>query len=150
MPDARALIQSAQVRVLRLFLDGDKVKVEAPHSLDGDTKALIEELRRHKEEIRSVLTTAASIRAQDEDLALIRAWVVKEARGEDGELRAVLICSALLEVHLWMILDRSFEPKDNLAVYFREEIPLLKGKSMEDLKLIQETKLIFPGARVVQ
>ncbi len=85
-----------------------------------------------------------------EDLALIRAWVVKEARGEDGELRAVLICSALLEAHLWMILDRSFEPKDNLAVYFREEIPLLKGQSLEDLKLIHETKLIFPGARVIQ
>jgi len=85
-----------------------------------------------------------------EDLAPIRAWVVEEARGENGELRAVLICSALLEDHLWMILDRSFEPKDNLAIYYSEEIPLLKGKSLEDLKLIQETKLIFPGAKEIQ
>ena len=85
-----------------------------------------------------------------EDLTPIRAWVVKEARGENGNLRAAMICSALLEVDLWMILDRSFEPKDNLAVYYAEEIPLLKGKSLEDLKLIQETKLIFPGCRVVQ
>ena len=55
MPDARALIQSAQVRGLRLFLDGDKVKVEAPYSLDGDTKALIEELREQKEQVKSIL-----------------------------------------------------------------------------------------------
>jgi len=27
---------------------------------------------------------------------------------------------------------------------------LLKGKSLEDLKLIHETKLVFPGARVIQ
>ncbi len=85
-----------------------------------------------------------------ENLNSIRAWVVEEARGENGDLRAVLICSTLLEAHLWMILDRSFQPKDNLAVYYAEEIPLLKGKSLEDLKLIQETKLIFPGAKVIQ
>ena len=32
----------------------------------------------------------------------------------------------------------------------REELPLLKGKSLNDLKLIQETKLIFPGAKMIQ
>ena len=88
--------------------------------------------------------------AQEEDLAPIRAWIASEVRGDNGELRAVMICSALLESHLWMILDRSFEPRDNLAVYYAEEIPLLKGKSLEDLKLIHETKLIFPGARLIQ
>ena len=85
-----------------------------------------------------------------EDLTPIRAWVVDRVYGENGELRAILICSAMLEAHLWVVWDRSFEPKDNLAVYYAEEIPLLKGKSMENLKLIHETKLIFPGARVVQ
>ena len=55
MRDVHALIESAQVRGLRLFLDGDKVKVEAPHSLDGDTRALIEELREQKEEVKSIL-----------------------------------------------------------------------------------------------
>ena len=55
MPDVRALIESAQVRGLRLFLDGDRVKVKAPQSLDENAKALIEELREHKEEIKSVL-----------------------------------------------------------------------------------------------
>ena len=85
-----------------------------------------------------------------EELMPIRAWIVQEARGENGELRAVLICSAVLEDHLWLILDREFTPHDGLACYYAEEIPLLKGKSLEDLKLIHKTKLIFPGCRVVQ
>jgi len=88
--------------------------------------------------------------ALEEDLAPIRAWIVEEAREENGKLRAVLICSALLEAHLWVVWDRSFEPTDNLAIYFGEEMPLLRGKSMGDLKLIHQTKLIFPGCRVVQ
>ncbi len=90
-----------------------------------------------------------SVEAED-NLSSIRAWIVEEIRGENGELRAVLMCSALLEAHLWMILDRSFEPKDNLAVYYAEEIPLLKGKSLEDLQEIHRVKLIFPGCRVIQ
>jgi len=85
-----------------------------------------------------------------EDLTSIRAWVVEEVRGDNGDLRAIQVCSAMLEAHLWVVWDRGFQPKDNLAVYFGEEMPLLKGKSMEDLKLIHETKLIFPGCRVVQ
>ena len=65
-------------------------------------------------------------------------------------IQAVKICSHVLEDEIWLILDREFIPHDGLAVYYAEEIPLLKGKSLEDLKLIHETKLIFPGARVIQ
>ncbi len=81
---------------------------------------------------------------------ILRAWVVEKVRRENGELRAVMICSALLEDHLWVVWDRSFEPKDGLAIYSAEELPLLRGKCLEDLKLIHQTKLVFPGARVVQ
>ena len=85
-----------------------------------------------------------------EDITPIRAWVVEEIRSQNGGLRAIQICSAVLEAHLWVVWDRNYEPTDGLAVYFGEEMPLLKGKNMEDLKLIQETKLIFPGCRVIQ
>ena len=85
-----------------------------------------------------------------EDITPIRAWVVQEVRGDNGDLRAIQICSAMLEAHLWVVWDRSFEPKDNLAVYFEGEMSLLKGKSLEDLKLIHETKLIFSRCRVIQ
>ncbi len=150
MPTVRSLIETAQTKGLRLFLADGKGKVQAPQSLDENAKALIEELRGHREEIKAILTTADSIQPQDEDLAPIRAWVVEEVRADNGKLRAVLIFSGMLEAHLWMIRDRSFQPNDGMACYFAEEIPLLKGKSLEDLKLIHQTKLIFPGCRVVQ
>ncbi len=55
MSAVRSLIETAQARGLRLFLAEGKVKVQAPPRLDGEMKALIEELREHKEEIKSVL-----------------------------------------------------------------------------------------------
>ena len=55
MPDVESLIEIAKAKGLRLFLAEGKVKVQAPQNLDENTKALIEELREHKEEIKSVL-----------------------------------------------------------------------------------------------
>jgi len=69
---------------------------------------------------------------------------------EAETIQAVKIASTVLNDDIWLILDRAFIPHDGLAVYYTEEIPLLKGKSLEDLKLIHQTKLTFPGARVVQ
>ena len=56
MPDVRSLIETAQTKGLRLFLKEGRVKVQAPSRLDGDMKALIEELRGHREEIKSFLS----------------------------------------------------------------------------------------------
>lgn len=78
-----------------------------------------------------------------------RAWMVEEVR-DGGNLKAVKICSAVLEDHLWLILDRSFEPRDDLAVYYPEELPILKTKTPEDLREIHKVKLAFPGYRVIQ
>lgn len=78
-----------------------------------------------------------------------RASVAEEIR--DGDcLKAVKICSAVLEDHLWLILDRSFEPRDGLAIYYAEELPVLKTKTPEELKEIHKAKLAFPGCRVIQ
>ena len=59
MPDVGSLIESAKAMGLRLFLADGKVKVRAPQALDGDTKALIEKLRGHKEEIKALLSQSA-------------------------------------------------------------------------------------------
>ena len=75
---------------------------------------------------------------------------MEEARGEDGKLKAVLIYSIPLDDDLWMVFDRSFEPEGDLAVYFSEEIPLLRGKTLEELREIHKVKLEFPGCRIVQ
>ncbi len=58
MPDVQSLIESAEARGLRLFLADGKVRVEAPQTLDGDMKALIEELKEHREEIKALLSQA--------------------------------------------------------------------------------------------
>jgi hypothetical protein len=78
-----------------------------------------------------------------------RASVVEEIR--DGEkLKGVKICSAVLEDHLWLILDRSFEPRDGLAIYYPEELPILRTKPTQELRGIHKAKLAFPGCRVIQ
>lgn len=78
-----------------------------------------------------------------------RAWVVEEVC-ENGNLKAVKICSAVLQDHLWLVIDRSFEPKDGLAIYYGEELPELKTKTADQLREIHRVKLVYPGARVIQ
>ena len=78
-----------------------------------------------------------------------RAWVAEEIQA-GGSLKAVKICSALLEDHLWLILDRSFEPRDSLAIYYPEELPILKTKTPDELREIHRVKLAFPRCRVIQ
>jgi len=79
----------------------------------------------------------------------LRAWVVEEVR-QGGTLEAVKICSHILEDDIWLILDRSFIPKDGLACYYAEEIPLLRNKTPEELREIHKAKLAFVGARIIQ
>jgi hypothetical protein len=78
-----------------------------------------------------------------------RAWVVEEIR-HGGMLKAAKICSAVLEDHLWLIFDRSFEPKDGLAIYYPEELATIATKSPEELREIHKVKLKFPRCRVIQ
>ena len=61
MSGVQSLIEAAQARGLRLFLAEGKVKVQAPHNLDGDIKALIEKLRGHREEIKTILATTTNL-----------------------------------------------------------------------------------------
>jgi len=55
MPDVQSLIESAEARGLTLFLADGKVQVRAPQDLDADTKAILRELREHKEEVESFM-----------------------------------------------------------------------------------------------
>ncbi len=53
--DARVLIETLQSRGLSVSLARDKIRVEAPQEPDGDTKAILQELREHREEVKSFL-----------------------------------------------------------------------------------------------
>ncbi len=54
--DARILIETLQGRGLSISLVGDRVRVEGPQEPDEDTKALLQELREHKEEVKVLLS----------------------------------------------------------------------------------------------
>lgn len=69
---------------------------------------------------------------------------------EDKTILGVKIASSILGDEIWLVLDRSFTPKDGLACYYAEEIPLLRDKTSEELREIHKAKLAFPGARVIQ
>jgi hypothetical protein len=79
----------------------------------------------------------------------LRAWVAEEIR-EGNSLRAVKIYSGVLEDHLWLILNRGFESKNGLAIYYAEELTELKTKTFDQLREIHKIKLAFPGCRVTQ
>ncbi len=57
--DARVLIETLQGRGLSISLARDKIRVEAPKEPDEDTKALLQELREHREEVKSLLSQVA-------------------------------------------------------------------------------------------
>ena len=78
-----------------------------------------------------------------------RAWVVEEIR-HGQTLRAVKICSALLEDDLWLVIDRIYQPTDGLAIYYAEELSELRTKTQDQLREIHKVKLAFPGCRVIQ
>ncbi len=57
--DARVLIETLQSRGLTISLAGDRVRVESPQEPDEDTKSLLQELREHREEVKSLLSQVA-------------------------------------------------------------------------------------------
>jgi hypothetical protein len=55
-----------------------------------------------------------------------------------------------LQDHLWLVIDRSFEPKDGPAIYYSEELSELKTKTPDQLREIHNVKLTFPRCRIIQ
>ena len=86
----------------------------------------------------------------ESDMGFLRASVINEVRARDGSLRGQLVFSDLFNDQIWIISDRELTPVDDCALYYKEEVPLLRGKTPEDLALIQKVKLEFPGCRVIQ
>src|SRR5215467_4761627 len=59
----------------------------------------------------------------------------------EGQIVAVEICSEVLQAHIWLAFDKSFDPKDKQAVFYADEIPLLKNKAAEQLREIHKVNL---------
>jgi hypothetical protein len=69
---------------------------------------------------------------------------------DEGRIVAVEICSSVLEAHIWLAFDKDFNPGDGQAVFYAHEIPILTGKTAEQLREIHKTKLAFGSGRVTQ
>ena len=80
-----------------------------------------------------------------------RAWEIERVTDlATGELRAVHICSAQLESHLWVLADPEFIPVDNDPIFFADEFEFLKTKSIETMREVLEVKRVYPRSRVIQ
>ena len=55
MADTLRLLEAAQERGVRFRLSGDELQFRVLQELDGDTEALIYELRRNKQRVRALL-----------------------------------------------------------------------------------------------
>ena len=53
--DVRTLIETLRDRGISFRLDGERIKVVAPAEPDAETKAMLDELRRRREEVRVAL-----------------------------------------------------------------------------------------------
>jgi hypothetical protein len=70
---------------------------------------------------------------------------------ENGEIVAVVICSKILESHIWLSFSDDFNPADGQAIYYADELEFLKTKTPEQLREIHKIKVAFgPGSRVRQ
>jgi hypothetical protein len=63
----------------------------------------------------------------------------------DSRLTAVLICSHVLQDHVWLALADRDPYGDGLAVYSPDELEFLKDKDAETLREIHRVKLAFGG-----
>jgi hypothetical protein len=71
---------------------------------------------------------------------------------DNGELVAVLICSKILEAHIWFALNDDWKPDpcDKTPVFYASELPFLRTKTVETLREIFKVKIKFGGGLVGQ
>jgi len=123
-------------------------------------KSMVERIQKGEEAIAKARGEGRNVSEWEARLAelkreaiepLPRASVINEVTdGATGEIRAVHLCSAPLETHLWVLRDREFVPLGDDPIFFEDELEVLKTKSIEELREALKAKIVFPRARVVQ
>src|SRR5262249_51678179 len=69
----------------------------------------------------------------------------------EGRIVAVEICSEVLEAHIWLAFRDDFMPAEGepVAVFYADELLLLKNKTAEQLREIHKVKVVFgPTSRM--
>jgi hypothetical protein len=186
MTTVAVLVDQIRSRGFFLQLVNANVRIRGPKQPEGESLALIDELRQRRDEVKAFLTGTCSKpiehpqSIQPPSLGCkCAAYIYRQLRldgdgfdwmcsrcgktlhvaepqpqrpdATEGQIVAVEICSEVLQAHIWLAFDKSFDPKDGQAVFYADEIPLLKDKTPEQLRQIQKVKLAFgPGSRVRQ
>jgi hypothetical protein len=60
---------------------------------------------------------------------------------DHGEVVAVLIRAPILDASIWLAFEDTFNPTDKRAVFYAEELALLKDKTPAELQKIHALKL---------
>jgi hypothetical protein len=171
--DIRIIIEQVRARGFAIYLVDGVLKVKGPAAPDGETARLLDFLREHRDRVKAVLSEKpcwncgepmslvkdiygcdvlicdhCSVSSDDllkRESGVVGAQVAQQFT-VNGDLKAVELCSRVLEDHLYILFDRAFElPNKSLAVYFPEEFEFLQTKGLEQLQAIHRTKLVFPS-----
>jgi hypothetical protein len=178
------LLDQIRMRGFSLQIVNAKVRIQGPKQPEGESLALLNELRQHRGQVKAFLTETESKPKELSPFAKphsmgckCAASVHKQLRldgdgfdwmcsrcgktlhvtepqpqrpdATEGQIVAVEICSEVLQAHIWLAFDKSFDPKDGQAVFYAHELPMLKDKTAEQLREIHKVKLAFgPGSKV--
>ena len=86
--DAKLLIETLKTRGVELRVNGDGIQAEASQEPDPDTKALLDEVRQNREEVKIILSAKAPGKHQTDEVArILAAWRDLGIKDLDG-LRA--------------------------------------------------------------
>jgi len=64
-----------------------------------------------------------------------------------GEVVAVLITSEVLNADIWLSFRDDFDPQDGKAIFFANELRMLKRKTPEELRKVHALRLTPSGLR---
>jgi hypothetical protein len=113
--------------------------------------SLTERIRLGEMAIARAKAIGRDVSQWEQHLERLKRDALQNTDATEGRIIAVEICSEILRAHIWLAFDKSFDPKDGQAVFYADEIPLLKDKIAEQLREIHKVKLVFgPGSRLRQ
>jgi hypothetical protein len=113
---------------------------------------LADRIRRGEAAIAAAKAIGRDVKDWENHLAQLKGQANTQVDLMDGPIIAVEICSTVLQAHIWLAFDDSFDPGDGQAVFFVDELAMLKDCTVEQLHKIHALKVGERGlgSRVLQ
>ncbi len=134
--NADELIDRARKAGFTFHIDGEEMHCRMSKSVDFRTREMAAEIRQRKDEIIEALKLQADryFPGHTEKRTI-------SCDTEAGKIAAIEIDSAVLEANVWFAFDDDFDPKDGKAVFYADELPMLRSKTPEQLRKIHALKV---------